>query len=77
MRPHGGSRRCDIGALGVALAMALAAPAAAAPPSFSGPTAFASGDSPTAIAAADLNADGRPDLATTDLSVNDRAGTRC
>ena len=77
MGSHAFATRCAIGAASAAAALALGTPAAAAPPTFSGPTPFASGDSPTAITAADLNADGRPDLATTDLFVNGVAATRC
>jgi hypothetical protein len=39
-------------------------PAGAATPTFSGPTPFAAGTEPTAVAAADFNGDGRLDLAT-------------
>ena len=52
----------------------LAAPAAAAPPTFSGQTPFGAGDLPVAVTAADLNADGRPDLATADLTTNGAGG---
>ena len=36
----------------------------AAAPTFNGPTPFAAGTDATSVAAADLNADGRPDLVT-------------
>ena len=44
----------------------------AATPSFTGPTAFSAGTEPTSVVAADVNADGKPDLVT--ANAEDTAG---
>ena len=49
-------------ALSALIAFATAAPAVAAPPTFSGPTPFDAGDFPFSLAVADVTGDGRPDL---------------
>ena len=49
-------------------------PANAATPSFSGPTAFHAGDNPVSVVAADVNADGKPDLITANLGTNGPGG---
>jgi hypothetical protein len=43
-------------------------------PSFSGPTAFEAGERPVSVAAADLNADGRPDLAAANENTSGAGG---
>ena len=49
-------------ALSALIVFATAAPAVAAPPTFSGPTPFDAGAFPFSLAVADLDGDGRPDL---------------
>ncbi len=62
------------GALSVLTALALAAPAAAAPPTFSGPTPFSAGAEPIAVVAADVNGDGSADLITANFGTNGAGG---
>ena len=51
--------------VGVALALGVVASSAISPaPSFAGPKSYATGRFPVALAVADVNGDGRPDLAT-------------
>jgi hypothetical protein len=51
--------------VGVAVALGVAASSAPAPPlSFAEPKEYATGDMPVELVSADLNADGKPDLAT-------------
>ena len=59
-----------IGALSALLALFTAAPAIAAPPTFSGPTPFPAGDFPLSVAVADVTGDGRPDLVTSSSNSN-------
>ena len=68
------SRRWGAGPLAALLALAAAAPATALPPTFSGPEPFSAGPSPISVVAADLNADGRPDLATANHDTNGTGG---
>ena len=56
------------------LTLALVTPAAAAPPTFSGPTPFTTGSFANAVTAADLNGDGRPDLVTANADTNGAGG---
>ena len=74
MRDLSGRRLCCVGALSTLLALAVSGPAAAAPPTFTGPTPFTTGSFPAAVEAADLNADGRPDLVTANANTNGAGG---
>ena len=58
----------------IVIALGAVAPAAAAPPTFTGPTPFDAGSFPNAITAADLNGDGRPELVTANSNTNGADG---
>ena len=61
-----------VAVLSALIVFAIAAPAVAAPPTFSGPTPFDTGSFTFSLAVADLDADGRPDLVA---SSSDSMGT--
>jgi len=60
-----------VGLLG---SLAFAAPAVAGPPTFTGPTPFDAGNAPISVAAADVNADGKPDLISANSNTNGAGG---
>ena len=64
MAKPGGGMRWRLGIVCAVLVLSAAGPAAAAPPTFSGPAPFDAGPSPFSVAAADFDLDGKPDLVT-------------
>ena len=60
--------------LGALIAVGAAASAQALPPTFSGASPFTAGQEPISVVAADLNADGRPDVVTGNFGTNGAGG---
>jgi FG-GAP-like repeat len=63
-----------VAALSAVLTLGLAAPAAAAPPTFTAPVPFGAGSGPFTIVAADFDLDGRPDLVSANRNSSGSAG---
>jgi FG-GAP-like repeat/PASTA domain len=58
------------GAIGLAASVAMAATSASPAPSFSRARTYATGTHPNSVAIGDLNGDGKPDLATSNVEAN-------